>query len=94
MHHSALFSGAFARLRTPHGLTLLVQKALDKMATCPIVSTPHPDYPQVFTALPKKSTGCAGCAAAERGASQLPVLAQVRTAPLKTGPHVPTVRGA
>jgi len=94
MHRRPPFSGALARLRTPYGLTLLVEKALDKTAICPIVSTSHPDYPEVFTAVPTKSTGCAGCAAAGRGGSQLPVLAQARTAPLETGPHVPTVRGA
>lgn len=94
MHRRPPFSGSLARLRTPYGLTLPVEKALDKTAICPTVSTSHPDYPEVLRAVPTKSTGCAGCAAAGRGGSQLGVLAQARTAPLETGPHVPTVRGA
>ena len=49
-----------ARHLTTDGLTLLVEKALDKAALRPTISTSHPDYPELFTALPTKSTGSAG----------------------------------
>jgi hypothetical protein len=38
---------------------LLVEKALDKAVVRPTISTTHPDYPELFTALPTKSTGSA-----------------------------------
>ena len=48
-----------------------MEKALDKAAVRPTVSTTHPDYPEMFTALPTKSTGSAGCGAPERGGREV-----------------------